>query len=70
LKLAPMKGAQFIRAEDVATRPVAAEAPTPEAVAGIDVPESPRPEKPGNKKQTASNTRKFDDVMKSLGAGQ
>jgi hypothetical protein len=82
LKLAPLKGAQFIRPEDIALRPVAADMPEPDAVAKVDTPESLHPDhakilvspqltqkNTDDKKQTASNSRKFGDVMKSLGAG-
>jgi cell division protein FtsL len=88
LKLAPLKGAQFIRPEDIALRPVAADMPG--SALSIDAPEYPLPNPlpKGEGTRIASSpspalrervgervlrhetpTRKFGDVMKSLGAG-
>jgi len=85
LKLAPLKGAQFVKPEDIAMRPAEAEAPVidiskkplpsplPEGE-GIKIASSPSPagrERVGERvlrRETPS--RKFGDVMKSLGAGQ
>lgn len=70
LKLAPQKGAQFIRAEDIAARPAALPPPAaPDLAAAADaaVVEALRPEQPTGKKQAVSYARKFGDVMKSLG---
>ncbi|MCE9507882.1 MAG: hypothetical protein K8R48_06155 [Alphaproteobacteria bacterium] len=77
LKLAPLKGAQFVKAEDIALRPAAAAAPEPHvalspepAVVVSNEPPLIPQKKSNDKRQTASNSRKFGDVMKSFGAGQ
>lgn len=81
LKLVPLKGAQFIKADDLPLRPVTAEATggkEPDAVPGIKI-RPPLPLPPASKIITGArpphavadgggNGRRFGDVIKSLGA--
>jgi hypothetical protein len=76
LRLAPLRGAQFAAADGIALRSAAAPEPEKVAVKIIDrhpflqqePPAALKADSPAEK--TAGNSRKFGDVMKSLGVGQ